>query len=72
MNPAYFCETLEGEEAPLEVEARDKWPYWPTLIGPSNMPKLKKMPNTNNQSKFWGPLQHPDSLTATPLFQKRN
>ena len=26
MNPVYFCETLEGEEAHLELEARAKWP----------------------------------------------
>ena len=28
MNSVYFCGTMEGEEAPLELEARAKWPCW--------------------------------------------
>ena len=34
MSPVHFWETLEGEEAPLELEAGAKWPLLPPLIGP--------------------------------------
>ena len=51
MNPVYFCETMEGEEAPLELEAGPNGPAGPPLIGPDSRHFFLTFSHANGVSK---------------------